>query len=80
MKNDPVFKFVAAAIFAAVCTAFYSATHFKTQELYSNAIAVPPSASADRVAKALRHPERSEGSTPSSRALSGIVDPSLRSG
>ena len=38
MKNDPIFKFVAAAIFAAVCTAFYSATHFKTQELYQDAV------------------------------------------
>jgi hypothetical protein len=38
MKNDPMFKFVAAAIFAAVCTAFYSATHFKTQELYREAV------------------------------------------
>jgi len=38
MKNDPIFKFVAAAIFAAVCTAFYSATHFKTQELYTSAV------------------------------------------
>ena len=39
MKNDPMFKFVAAAIVAAVCTAFYSATHFKTQELYRDAVA-----------------------------------------
>jgi hypothetical protein len=38
MKNDPIFKFVAAAIFAAVCTAFYSATHFKTQALYQDAV------------------------------------------
>ena len=42
MKNDPIFKFVAAAIFAAVCTAFYSATHFKTQELYQDAIVANP--------------------------------------
>lgn len=38
MKNDPIFKYVAAAIFAAVCTAFYSATHFKTQVLYQDAV------------------------------------------
>jgi len=38
MKNDPLFKFVAAAIFAAVCTAFYSATHFQTQVLYQSAV------------------------------------------
>jgi hypothetical protein len=40
MKNDPVFKFVAAAIIAAVCTAFYSATHFQTQVLYHDAVVV----------------------------------------
>lgn len=38
MKNEPLFKFVAAAIFAAVCTAFYSATHFQTQVLYQSAV------------------------------------------
>jgi hypothetical protein len=38
MKNDPIFKFVAAAIFAAVCTAFYSATHFQSQVLYHDAV------------------------------------------
>jgi hypothetical protein len=43
MKNDPLFKFVAAAIFAAVCTAFYSATHFKTQALYHDAVSVSAS-------------------------------------
>jgi hypothetical protein len=43
MKNEPLFKFVAAAIFAAVCTAFYSATHFQTQELYRDAV-VPTTA------------------------------------
>jgi len=42
MKNDPLFKFVAAAIFAAVCTAFYSATHFRTQVLYHDAVAAAP--------------------------------------
>ena len=38
MKNDPIFKFVAAAIFAAVCTAFYSAIHFQSQVLYQDAV------------------------------------------
>jgi len=46
MKNDPLFKFVAAAIFAAVCTAFYSATHFKTQALYRDAVSVSASGAA----------------------------------
>ena len=40
MKNDPLFKFFAAAIIAAVCTAFYSATHFQTQALYREAVVV----------------------------------------
>ena len=52
MKNDPIFKFVAAAIFAAVCTAFYSATHFKTQELYTDAIDHKPAASASAAGSA----------------------------
>ena len=46
MKNDPFFKFVAAAIFAAVCTALYSATHAQTQELYAVAIVAPATPAA----------------------------------
>ena len=38
MKNDPLFKFVAAAILAAVVTAFYTAAHFQTQALYRQAV------------------------------------------
>jgi hypothetical protein len=46
MKNEPLFKFVAAAIFAAVCVAFYSATHFQSQELYRDAVETPAMAQA----------------------------------
>jgi len=51
MKNDPIFKFVAAAILAAVCTAFYSATHFKTQELYRDAVVTATPAGLPHTAK-----------------------------
>ena len=64
MKNDPIFKFAAAAIFAAVCTAFYSATHFKTQELYSSAVTTASVTESSQLSPnlqsthpgALRHP------------------------
>lgn len=38
MKRDPLFKFVAVAILAALIVAGYTATHSQTQVLFRDAI------------------------------------------